>query len=97
MDAPVNYFAWESGGALLVEIRDGGEGFEHVPAAPDLERQILGLQPVAGWGLHLMCTLASEVQFIRRGRAGHLVRLRFEAQAPPGRVQPAIVTEEDAR
>jgi anti-sigma regulatory factor (Ser/Thr protein kinase) len=92
--ATVRFFAWEAQGALLVEIRDAGSGLERMPSAPDLGKQILGLEPVAGWGLHLMCTLASEVRFVHKGRAGHAVR--FEAQTPPHRVQPMIISEQHA-
>lgn len=78
------------GSCLLVEVADAGPGPRRLPPAPNLERKLQGLEPPGGWGVHLMCLLASEVQFLIQPGGGHVVRLRFEARSPEPPPLPVI-------
>ena len=93
-DLPILVRAWEDAEALMVEVQDGGRGIREVPSLPDLPRKMAGQERPSGWGVSLMRSFATEVTFMICRPTGHLVRLRFEPEAPNFPVSPTILTVE---
>jgi anti-sigma regulatory factor (Ser/Thr protein kinase) len=75
---------------LSVEIEDTGPGVTRLPPEPDLARKLAGRETPGGWGIHLMRSLASVVEFEVRPEGRHTVRLRFGARAPRHPVDAVI-------
>jgi len=87
---PILLRAHVEGSSLVVEVGDRGTGPKEFPPPPSLERKLQGLEPPGGWGVHLMCLLASEVRFLVHPEGGNVVRLRFEARSPEHPPHPVI-------
>jgi len=88
---PIDVHARPEGDALWIEVHDRGPGLKTIPPTPDLSRKLSGQEHPRGWGLFLMRTLASLVEFeIRRPHSCN-VRLRFDPQAPSAAVPIRIL------
>ena len=74
--------AWFAGVPLWIEVSDGGPGLLEVPPPPNLARKLSGEETPRGWGLFLMRSFASAVEFASRIPGGCTVRLRFDPAAP---------------
>jgi serine/threonine-protein kinase RsbW len=89
-DDPIELTATPAGERLLVEVRDRGPGLRGIPPLPDLDKKLRGEERPGGWGVFLIRSLASDVQFVVHPGGGHTLRLRFEAEAPAHPVEPRI-------
>jgi len=87
-EAPVRLTANIEGGSLLVEILDAGSGLSEIPPLPDLERKLEGLDPPQGWGVYLMRSFASEIEYALDPERGHIVKLKFDEESPGTLVEP---------
>jgi serine/threonine-protein kinase RsbW len=86
----IQLIATPGGDRLLVEVRDHGAGLRQVPPLPDLEKKIRGEERPGGWGIFLIRSFASDVQFVVHQGGGHTLRLRFDSEAPAQPVEPRI-------
>jgi anti-sigma regulatory factor (Ser/Thr protein kinase) len=89
-ETPVRVRAEFDDQSLIVEVLDSGTGLTEVPPLPDLEKKLEGRDPPSGWGLYLMRSFASEVQFLVHPQEGHTVRLKFDSEAPSSLTSPEI-------
>ncbi|MGH2570402.1 MAG: ATP-binding protein [bacterium] len=87
---PIRLNAQPAGARLLVEVHDRGAGLSGIPPLPDLEKKLRGEEPPGGWGVFLIRSLASDVQFVVHPGGGHTLRLRFDSEAPAQPVEPRI-------
>jgi len=92
---PIELTARPAGDHLLVEVSDLGAGLRRIPPLPDLEKKLRGEERPGGWGVFLMRSLASDVQFVVHPRGGHTLRLQFDAEAPAQPVVPRITEVAD--
>lgn len=93
--APIALTARPGGRELVVEVHDRGGGLRGIPPLPDLEKKVRGEERPGGWGVFLMRSLASDVQFVVHAGGGHTLRLRFDAAAPSEPVEPRITETPD--
>ena len=87
---PVRLTAEIDGDSLRVEIVDAGSGLSEIPPLPDLERKLEGLDPPQGWGIYLMRSFASEIDYALDPERGHIVKLKFDEESPGALVEPRI-------
>ncbi len=63
------------GRTFSVCVEDEGQGIVDLPEDPDIERKIERLEPPRGLGIFLIRKLVDEVEFNKRTRHGHLLRM----------------------
>lgn len=89
-DEPVRLEAEIDGDCLRVAVIDSGAGLPAVPPLPDLERKLEGHDPPQGWGIYLMRSFASEIEYVIGDSRGHVVKMRFDEESPGSLVEPRI-------
>lgn len=76
-DLPVSIRVVRSGESLIVRIADrGGSGPLPVPAMPDLDAKLAGLQSPRGWGLFLIERMVDRMAIVQTPE-GHAIELTF--------------------
>jgi serine/threonine-protein kinase RsbW len=69
-------------GAIVVQVKDEGNGISEIPADPDIQRKIQELEPARGLGLFLIRNLMDQVELNRITEQGHTVRMTIRLQNP---------------
>lgn len=77
MDAslPVGVVLSMHPGALEVKVLDDGNGFDAVPAKPDIDRKMTGEEEARGMGMFLIQALVDEVEWVPSSGGQSFVRL----------------------
>ena len=61
--------------AFQVEVWDKGNGIDHFPNDPDIDRIVNNLDPIFGFGLFLIKNLVDKVEFNKIESQGHVVKM----------------------
>ena len=71
------------GESFKVEVMDQGEGIVQMPKEPDIDQKIQKLETPRGLGLFLIKQLMDQVEFGKKGDAGHVVRMVIRMKDEP--------------
>jgi len=71
------------GESFKVEVMDQGEGIVQMPKEPDIDQKIKKLETPRGLGLFLIKELMDQVEFGKKGDAGHVVRMVIRMKDEP--------------